>query len=245
MLDDILVISGQLHRPIFDDKYAADQAITKATLLHNKSKKLVVVFLPWHMPVWYENHLKTMLAALNQSVLIYHFNESIIADEPQSVISSFEFIALSIASDINELRALYNFTHIDLLGISLGNVALCITAEKLEHFNRVIMIVPGDSLASSLWAGWRTRRLRKKFERAGVTLERLQSEWAILAPSSHINAIRGHKIEIILAKRDRFIPYPLGRRLVSDFVAAHAKVVFVESPFGHAATILSYHPEPN
>jgi len=243
MLDDILVVSGQVHRPIFDNKYSPDQAITKASFLDKQTRKLVVVFLPWHVPEWYAKKLQQKLACLRQASLIYYFNESIIATNTESVVSSFEYIALSIASDVNELSHRYGYTHIDLLGISLGNVAMCITAEKLKHFNKVIMLVPGDSLADPLWFGWRTRRLRHKLQRSGTTLTRLQKQWDILAPSSHVSTLRGHGVHIILAKRDRFIPYDFGRQLVRDLLAAHASVTFTESPFGHIATILAYLPD--
>jgi len=244
MLDGFVALAGQLHRPVFDDKYTADQAIVRATLLEvHKSRKLVVVFLPWHLPEWYAQHLQVSLTLLKNNVLTYYFNSSIIEANTPTVISSYEFIALSIASDIERLRQEKHYAAVDLLGISSGNVSLGITAEKLPHFNKVIMVVPGDSLTDSLWTGWRTRRLRNAYKRQGISLLELQKEWDILAPRSHIEALKGHDIRIILAAKDHFIPHMYGKLLVNELKAAHTRVTFTDKPFGHVATILSYEPK--
>lgn len=243
MLDGLLALTAQLHKPVFDEKYSADQAITKATLYENpRSHKLVVVFLPWHVPAWYATHLQASLALLPQSVLIYTFNDAIIQTDLVRVKSSFEFIALAVASDIEHLRSEKGYTTVDLLGISLGNVSLCIAAEKIRHFNKVVMLAPGNTLAGALWNGWRTRRLRDYYKKQGLTVVDLQKEWDIIAPAAHVKRLRGHNIQIILARKDRFIPYRYGRELVRDLLDAHAKVIFTEKPLGHAATILSYKP---
>lgn len=202
MLDGLNAVISQWHRPIFDEKYAADQAITKATFLDTpNAAKLTVVFLPWHCPEWFEHKLLHNLLTAKTSAVLYRFNNAIIETDVLRVKSSFEYIALSIAQDIKALRAEKGYTYVTLLGISLGNVALAITAEEIDDFDDIIMLVPGDHLATGLWTGWRTRRLRHHYEKLGYKLEDLEQAWDLLGPASHLDVLREHPLDVILAHR--------------------------------------------
>lgn len=241
MIDEISSVKDQIKAPEFDKRYKADEAIVRAelTLLPN-SKHLTVVFPPWHIPEWFLKHLKKRLLAKGSGVLIYNFNPQILDDDVVKVKNSFEYIALSISTDLAELKAKGRIDQVDLLGLSLGNVALAITAEKLADFQKVLMIAPGSDLAGSLWHGWRTIRLRRTLEKEGYKLEDLKTEWDDLAPDRHVQTLRGHNLHIVLAKNDRFIPYEYGKQLLDELLAIDPKVTYSQRPFGHLATILSY-----
>lgn len=241
MLDEISAIKDQLHKPVFDDKYGADQAIVSATFVpHLNSKRLTVVFPPWHFPEWLAKKVVSKIVKSGSNVLVYQFNSGILDDDIITVKNSFEYIALAISEDVKALRALHGLHWPNLLGFSLGNVALAITTEKLERFNHVTMIVPGSELAGPFWNNWRTRRLRNVIRSEGYKLEDIQKEWIDMAPATHANKFNGHPIHIVLAKKDKFIPYSYGKRLVDELSELNPKLTFTTRPFGHLLTILSY-----
>lgn len=241
MIDVFYAAKGQLRRPEFDRHYTPDQAIISATLTEvDESSVLTVVFPFWHAPQSFNRSLERRIQNRGTNVLLYNFNPLILNEDVESVKQSFEFITASIAQDISALRKSRQFTSLNLLGFSLGVVSLCLVAEELEAFDEVTLVVPGNDLASSLWAGLRTRRLRGKLRRAGHELPALQKAWENLAPQSHAAALRNHKLHIVLAKHDRFIPYEFGHRLLQALDTGSGEVTCETTPYGHVATIWRY-----
>ena len=241
MLDALYGIEGQWHRPEFDIKYSGDQAIQSVML--NKtpdSATLTVVFPPWHTSALFSRRLLRHFSQYDSHVLIYHFNLLLLDSDTLNVKSSFEYIALSIAQDIGTLADQLVIQTVDLVGVSVGNVALCITAEKLKNFNHVTMIVPGNNLAASLWAGWRTRRLRNTIRAEGYKLVELEKEWADLAPDARLQMLRRHPVDIILARKDRFIPYRFGKQLYEEVHELNPQTTCMTTNMGHVATIWQY-----
>jgi len=241
MLDAISAIESQLKKPEFDSKYSADQAITSVQFSEiSDTSLLTVVFPAWHMPAKLTARLQQQLMRQGSSVLMYNFNPLILEDDIIKVKSSFEFIALAVAEDVSALVSHYHFKTVNLLGISVGGVALCIVAEKLPKFHSVTMLAPGNDLAAALWAGWRTRRLRNSIRARGYRLADLEKEWADLAPQNHIQTLKTHPVQIILARKDHFIPYSLGRELYKELKSVNPNTTCTTSRFGHVATILRY-----
>ena len=241
MLDVIYAAADQLHKPAFDTKYSGDQAITGATLAEAKnSSKLTVIFPPWHVPSRFIVQLERRLVRQGSNVLVYNFNPLILNGDVIKVKNSFEYIALAISEDIAALAARKRIQTMDLLGFSVGNVALCITAEKLDRFDIVTMVVPGNDLAGAFWVGWRTRRLRNVIKNEGYKLAELQKEWADLAPESHLETLKNHPVHIVLAKKDHFIPYNFGKKLYDELRKVNPETVCTTTRLGHVATILRY-----
>ncbi|MFI5275468.1 MAG: hypothetical protein ACHQT5_01460 [Candidatus Saccharimonadales bacterium] len=241
MLDAFYAIEKQIHPPVLDTAYTSDQAIVSVDFVHvPNSDTMTIVFPPWHAPEWFTRHLKQQLVGQHSNALIYAFNPMILSQNVMSVKNSFEFIALSIAEDFKKLHAQKHFRVVNLLGLSIGSVALCITAEKLPHIDSITLVVPGNDLASSMWDGWRTRRLRNTIKTEGYKLAELQNEWDDLAPQAHIETLKSHPVHIVLAKQDHFIPYQYGRELFDALHMLNPMTTCHISPFGHIATILRY-----
>ena len=241
MLDAFYALEKQLRPPTLDTSYAANQAIVGVDFVYvPHSDILTIVFPPWHAPDWFTRHLKQQLIGQRTNALIYAFNSALLAQNIASVKSSFEFIAHSIATDLKHILQQQPFRVINLLGLSIGNVALCFTAEKLPRFDNVTLVVPGNDLDRSVWDGWRTRRLRNRIKEEGYKLSELQQEWEDLAPQTHIETLKSHQVQIVLAKHDRYVPYQYGKELFDALHLLNPETTCLISPFGHIATILRY-----
>ena len=241
MLDAFYALEEQIQPPIFDASYTADQAIVGMEYVHvPHSDALTIVFPPWHAPVWFTRHIKEQLLHNRTNALVYDFNPLLLSKDIIRVKNSFEYIALHIPEDVKKVESSRLIRHINLLGLSIGNVALCITAEKLQKFDNVTLVAPGNDLATSLWDGWRTRRLRNNLKAEGYKLTELQREWDDLAPQAHLETLKEHPVHIILAKEDRFIPFQYGKELFDKLYQLNPGTTCHVSPFGHIATILRY-----
>lgn len=241
MLDAFFALEKPVHMPTLNASYASDQAIISVDFVHvPHSDTLTIVFPPWHASDWFTRHLKQQLIGQRTNALIYAFNPMLLGQNIKNVKNSFEFIALSIATDLKRLLEQQPFRMINLLGLSIGNVALCITAEKLPRFDSVTLVVPANDLTSSVWDGWRTRRLRNRIKEEGYKLRELQKDWDNLAPQAHIETLKSHQVQIVLAKQDRLIPYQYGKELFDALHLLNPETTCLISPFGHIATILRY-----
>ena len=104
-------------------------------------------------------------------------------------------------------------------------------------------MVPGSCLASSLWKGIRTQKLKKIYEKQNIKLEQLQTLWQSLAPKNNISALDNKNIFIAISKSDKVIPYPFGKEL-ADLVKTKypQNTSIAENKYlGHYFTVLKYY----
>lgn len=241
MIDRYLAFVGQRTRPTID-KHSAPISPAKEHFSHiDGNRRLTVVFGFWNAPVRSLLQTAKSLEAKSSDVLLFDLNPDILYQQPAHVRKSFEILSKGAIARVSDLVDEYPYTSIDLLGFSLGNVPLCMTARQLQSFHSATMVVPGSDIAICLWEGARTQRLREAFVLDDITLETLQKEWQILAPASHAKAFRNHHVTVYLSKGDRFIPYKYGLEFVAALENAGVKPAVKTSRIvGHALTINNY-----
>lgn len=220
MLDAFFAVKGQLFDHPLITSYRAEHAITDMQLQHcaDGPKQLTVVFAPWHISTRLIHRLERKYLAHESDVLVCNFSPYILSHNAVLVKDSFDYIAATISQKINQLQQEYSYARVELVGYSLGNVMLGMTASKIHSFNNLTMVVPGSDLLNCLWYSIRTLELKKSLLRNNQSYEGLSQLWSELAPMAHIEALRGHKIYMILSSRDRYIPYRYGRALADELV---------------------------
>lgn len=242
MIDALLCYAGQRREPLWATSYRAEQAISGVSYrkASPQSDTLTVVFPPWHAPGWFMQRVQHRLARRGD-VLSYNFSGDILSDESRQVKDSFEFIADTVSNDVRCLNSEKQVSLVNLLGFSLGNVALSMTAEQLDSFHAITMVVPGTDLLTGLWHGKRTQLVRAGLERKGNTYEQLKAEWSQLAPIAHIDVMRGHPLKLVLAEDDIIIPIEQGSQYVDILQAAGLNPeINIAKNRGHVSTILHY-----
>jgi len=177
------------------------------------------------------------------SSLEYFFPEEVLYPDPNDTLKFFDFMKNKVRSDIRELKEKYSFDRIDIIAPSLAVVSACLVANNNEDISNIYLLVPGSCLASSLWKGIRTEKLKRIYEKQNIKLEQLQTLWKNLAPKNNINALDNKNIFIAISKSDKVIPYSF-RKELADLVKTKypQNTSIVENGYlGHYFTVLKYY----
>ena len=119
----------------------------------------------------------------------------------------------------------------------------CLIANDNDDIQNLFFIVPGSCLASSLWNGIRTQKLKNIYERQNISQEQLKTSWGNLAPKNNLDAMRNKNIFISISKSDKVIPYCFGKELayLAKKLYPNNAIVQENSRLGHYLTIVKYY----
>ena len=160
--------------------------------------------------------LKNRILRAGHSCLIYQFPIKILSENVHLTEKYFKEVQEDIKKEIERMKNAYNFSEIIVVGISLGCVNALMVANKNINVDKVILVVPGDSLSDSLWRGVGTRKLKNQIKRHHINLKELENDWKYLDPKNNIDGLFGKELEIYLSRSDKVIPYTNGNHLVKD-----------------------------
>lgn len=220
--------------------YQPHDAIRSSYLLNPASRKLVVIFPGWHTHKFPVGVLARRLAKRGWTVMWYDFHDRIIDAEVAEVRESFEYVASKIAVDIKKQTYSHPYHTVHLIGISLGNVAMSMTADKYGLFSSATFVAAGDDLAVDMWHGLRTLYLRDEFKKEHISLEKLDTTWKQEAPKNHVTRFKGKDVKLVLSKADKFILPQYQMAMMNRLKFAKANVVLRKRRTGHIMTILRY-----
>jgi len=180
------------------------------------SKKLYVVTPYWHatlrsLPMRY---LRRRILKAGHSCLVYQFPFKVLSDNVHLTEKYFKDIQREVKRDITAVQRKHGFSKIVVLGMSLGCVNAVMVANKNPKVTTLILVVPGNSLAESLWRGIGTTKLKQQIKKHGINLEKLEKDWKDLAPENNIGGLTGKNIEIYVSKSDR--SYPIATAMTSS-----------------------------
>ncbi len=191
-----------------------DRLVEKRVSYFEGSKKLFVLIAPYSTGLEVFSRVEKFINARGQSFIAYKFPSAILNSDHDAVYRGFKKIQSDITRDLRDLEKEYGLEAIEMLGFSLSCVPTMMIANGNPLVREIRLVVPGHSLAESLWCGIRTDDLRHAFEKKGVTLEALEKYWSDLAPEHNIDKLEGKKLSITLSEADTVIPYRFGMRLV-------------------------------
>jgi hypothetical protein len=227
-----------------DKEDGSDVYINKKFIKNSGSAVLKIILPPWgDKDLLVTKILISRLQNKGYSTLNYFFPRSILSPDVNVTIKSFYLIRDRIKSDIAELKAEYNFKQIDIIAPSLGVVSACLIANNNNDIDNLFLIVPGSCLASSLWHGIRTQKLKNNYQRQNISEEQLIKIWTSLAPKENINALIGRNIFVAISRADKIIPYRFGKELADSLQGIYPSntVIKQNSHLGHYLTVIKYY----
>lgn len=224
-----------------NDLPAAD--IKKNFIYKNNSTILKVLIPPWGNGEYLVTKLlRRRLIKKGYSCLSYTLPRRILSSDIYLTLKLFNDISEQIKLDIAELKVKHHFQQIDIISFSLGAVNACLIANNNPDISGLFLIIPGACLASSLWDGVRTQRLKKIYEKQGVNRGQLIKIWADLAPKNNIDALNNKKIFIAISLADKIIPYNSGQELANLLIKRYSPTIIEKNRrLGHYLTSIKYH----
>lgn len=228
----------------FDKEERSEIYINKKFVKNNKSYVLKIILPPWgDGESFLTKILIWRLKKSGYSCLAYFFPKYILSSNINNTPKFYTSIRDQVRSDIFKYKAEYNFQKIDIIAPSLGVVSACLIANDNENIQNLFFIVPGSCLASSLWNGVRTQKLKNVYEHQNINQEQLKTSWESLAPKNNINSMGNKNIFVAISKSDRVIPYCFGKELadLAKKLYPNNTVVQENSCLGHYLTVIKYY----
>jgi pimeloyl-ACP methyl ester carboxylesterase len=210
---------------------------------HGGYGKLYVINPYWHaslseLPI---RLLKRRILKAGYSCLIYQFPGKILSENIHLTEKYFKEIQEEIRKDVKHLKNKHNFREVIVIGMSLGCINALMVANKNPDVNKVSLVVPGDSLADSLWRSIGTKKLKNKIKMENVNLRELEKDWQCLDPKNNIDGLFDKEIEIYLSRSDKVIPYENGGHLIKDMKNIGLNPIFFKNnKLGHYLTIFEF-----
>jgi len=177
---------------------------------------LYTCLLPWHGRFKDFARIKKEAIKAGFSFLAYRFPAEILSSDYNLTKKCYEKIQNLVCEDLKKLKKQYAFSKFNLISVSISCVNACMIANNYPGISKIILIVPGNCLAESLWKGVRTQHIKKQFEIDGVSLKQLKKYWFKLAPEHNISKLKNVEVQVYLSKSDEIIPYECGKKLVSS-----------------------------
>lgn len=241
MVDFLFTAYSSFKTKPLDPKFKPHQAIRSQELFNQKSDRLVVIFPWWHAGSgFFYKSLVRRLKREGWAVLAYHFDSQILQADEELVMKSFEFIQKQVTAELNLLKRKHGYKQIEFLGLSLGNISLCLVADKFQDFSGATIVAGGDDLAKDMWYGIATKEIRKDFTQENVRIQRLDLDWLPLAPDTHVRSFANKKVDIIMALKDRMIFPQYQKRLANDISKVTDQVTIKKFWVGHTVTVAYY-----
>jgi hypothetical protein len=208
-----------------------------------RSSRLYVVVPYWYATVssFVMRDLEKRILEAGHSCLAYQFPGKSFSDDVQMTLKNFKDIQKKAENDIKFFRKKHNFSEVVVLGISMGVVNALMIANNNPDVQKLILVVPGDSIVKVLWNGIGAIEIKERITSRGIHMEDLEKEWKELEPRNNVSGLTDKDIEIHLSRSDDVIPYKNGRELLSVMKKIGLKPkVFENKDLGHYLTIFNF-----
>lgn len=212
--------------------------------IHKENSLTLKIILPgWGDGFsWVTKVLVKRLSRRGFSCLAYSLPRTILPHDPNFAPGIFSIVKESIKKDITNIKSRYNFKKIDIIAPSLGVVIACLVTNDNNDITNTFFIVPGGCLASSLWDGVRTQRLKQIYETQGMDKEKLKKLWYSLAPKNNVSILSSKRIFIAISKSDKVIPYSYGKEFAELLKKLYPDTLIKENlHLGHYLTTVKYY----
>ncbi|MFC1751546.1 hypothetical protein ACFLY5_00165 [Patescibacteria group bacterium] len=222
------------------------QLIIKKFYHFSNSKDLYVSLSLYSGGLDCSRHLRTKIKKRKTSFLDFRLSQDILSSDTQETLNRFYFLKQQFIEQIKLYKQQHGFNRVHLIGVSMGCVTALMIANNNPMINKVILVVPGNCLAESMWKGIRTAHLKKLIESKGTSLRDLKQQWNSLAPENNLDGMKDKEIIVFISQTDRVIPGELGGRLIKRMHEENlSPTVYKNKYLGHYGTIVRFYAFPN
>ena len=200
-------------------------------------KNIVILLHGWSAPYYLLNVVKRNIPK-NYGYIQYKYPKEMLNSDPIETREHFFKLIKKIIDDLEKLNKKKKRNYY-MYAQSLGTDFAMVVADKIK-MKRVVLILPGDNIAEAFWKGLKTRPLRKKMQKKGMTLEKLKKIWNPISPDSFFkkNGLLPEYF-LVLSEKDKIIPYKNEKALVKLFKRKKIKHNLKISHLKHIPTIIA------
>jgi hypothetical protein len=130
------------------------------------------------------------------------------------------------------------YTHIGILGTSLGSCLSMLTAAHEPLLKAAALNHISPYFADVVWEGLSTSHVRAGLD-GHIALDRLRELWLPISPQPHLARMRATRTLLVYAKYDLTFPVRLSRNLVRDWGVMNLPHEVAVLPCGHYSTGVS------
>jgi hypothetical protein len=214
--------------------------IVRQEFLNPAGRNLHVIFLPWHAGEVPYKWLCHRLTRRGDAVVVYYFAEEVLTPDVGMVKWVYQQLQTIITSSLTKITNKTPYRSVNFIGMSLGNVALAVVADRFNKFDRVTMVCTASSLAKSVWYGDRTKDVRAELEANQLSLAQVEKVWYEVEPINHVAAFSDKKVTIIVSKTDSCIPTRFQTELVQAARKSITDLCVKYTKLGHYGAIINY-----
>ncbi len=200
------------------------------------SDKVVFVFTGMLTKIWQYRFFIKRLNKAGYSVVIYDYPSRLVHDAKfEEWLEFFDVLVDDAQKRINEfrqdgVRAFYAY------GYSMGTLVAHKLARETPDIHHVILNLTYGDVAANVWISPRTRKAKKNLLKRGVSIEELRQNVASFDPIVNVKGLKGKKVLLHLAKRDRILHYPITKETKAAFEQAGLNMQYFENRYlGHIA----------
>lgn len=182
------LIEKRLAKTYFD---APSKAKTPIQVLHRKrkgNKNLTILFMPWQSGPVMQRWIVKQVPKNTDAIAITP--RSLLLSDAQETIALCKQVCNEALDCVADYLTQHKYQHINVIGLSVGTgVAAYVTNRLYEKVSIefVDLVCPGAELSTSLWLGSRTANLKKTYEEAGYSLEKVRKMWSEVDLINNLN----------------------------------------------------------
>lgn len=204
------------------------------------NSKVVFFFAGMGTRTWmYKKPIKRMVDS-GFRVIAYDFNPLIVRKgDPATYIRLADRTLTSVKHKAKSLKE-EGITNFSAFGFSMGTLPAIKCTADIPDIDKVVIMLTYGSVAENIWTWWFIKPAKKRALKLGYDLQSLDQELASLSPIPHAPRLKGKKILLYLAQKDKIIRYDQSIQFKQALDNAGAEHIFIENKrHGHNLSAMS------
>lgn len=198
------------------------------------SDRVVFVFTGMLTKIWQYNFFTKRLNEAGYSVVIYDYSNQLMHDAD---VDEWQVLVDALIDDVQLRIKKYKSAGKQFFyayGFSMGTLlANKLTRETAEIKHVILNFTYGD-VSAHIWHSPATYKTRKSLRKKDISMEQLREYMAPLDPIVNAEGLKGKKVLLYLARRDRFLHYPFSIETKKAFERAGVDMHYKENKYlGH------------
>ena len=167
-------------------------------------------------------------------VVVYDFNPTLVfKGEVSDLLNLANDILKNTKNQVEEFKK-DGVKKFFAFGVSMGTIMGLRAAIEIPEIKKVVVNLTYGSLADTIWTQKVLGKIKKRFQKSGITKEKLELLLEPISPLSMARKLKGKKVLLYLSKKDKVILFSQSSEFKKALEEAKVDYVYRENQkFGH------------